>query len=69
MSATPNRDAVAGLAYAAHDRNLRAHLERDRDAALKILAAGDGIALHRAQGQYQYLVKLLETLDLAKNLR
>ena len=61
---------LQNLASAARDQYLIRRLEQDRDDAMKLLASAvEPVAMYRAQAVYNYLSKLLQTLDSAKNLR
>lgn len=58
---------LALLAYAAGDNNLRRRLEADKARAVATMAASsDPVQIHRAQGVYAHIEKLLADFEAAK---
>ncbi len=52
------------------DRGLRAYLDKERAAALKVLeSAIEPVQMFRAQAKFTFVNRLIQALDESKNLR
>lgn len=57
------------FARIAGDNLFKEWLRLEKDKAVKMLAAGEGPGLHRAQGRFLLLEELFDCIEKAKELR